>query len=92
LPYLLTYLLRSTGTSHVRGLPHLPSTGTSHALCLPYPLTLSTGTSHVLLGSPYLLDIRRSCPHVVRNAWDQYLHVLMACEVDWGLSYLDKKP
>jgi hypothetical protein len=77
----LPYLLRSTGTSHVRGLPyllfstgtshalclsHLPSTGTSHALCLPY--LLSTGTSHVLLGLPYLLDIRRSCPHVVRNA------------------------
>jgi hypothetical protein len=94
LPYLLSstgasharclpYLLFSTGTSHALSLPHLPSTGTSHAPpCLPYPP--STGTSHVLLGPPYLLDIRHSCPHVVGNAWDQFSHVLMACEVDWG--------
>jgi hypothetical protein len=94
----LPYLLRSTGTSHALRLPYLLfSTGTSHALCLPYllsstgtshalclPYLLSTSTSHVLLGSPYLLDTRRSCTHVVGHEWDQYSHVLTACEVDWG--------
>ena len=65
----------------VDGLPYLLSTGTSHALGLTY--LLSSSTSHVL-GLPYLLDTRRSCPHVVGNAWDQYPHVLTACEVDWG--------
>jgi DNA-directed RNA polymerase subunit N (RpoN/RPB10) len=59
---------------------HVP--GTSHALCLQY--RPSTGTSHVLLGSLYLRDTCHSCPHVVGNAWDQYSHVLTACEVDWG--------
>ena len=44
---------------------------------------ISSSTSHVL-GLPHLLDTRRSCPHVVGNAWDQYPHVLTACEVDWG--------
>jgi hypothetical protein len=80
----LPYLLFCTGTSHARRLPYLLfCTGTSHARRLPY-LLFSTGTSHVLLGLPYLLDIRHSCRHVVGNAWDQYSHVLMAWEVDWG--------